>query len=85
MDILYLCGMYQYLGKSCLTGVNSTHQPWYQTVVYFAYWTVLESFNNWNIIKLTNKTTLHEDFEEIYMVVLYGISDNMELLVQAGK
>ena len=43
------------------------------------------SFNNWNTIKLTNKTTLHEDSEDIYMVVLYVISGNMELLLQEGK
>ena len=41
------------------------------------------SYNNWNIIRLTPKSTLFEAFDEIKKVVLDGISENMSSLVQS--
>ena len=46
---------------------------------------MLHCFNNWNIIKISNKTTTSEDFETIHQVILGGISENMFSLVQPGK
>ena len=42
---------------------------------------MLGSFNNWNIVQSTNKTTPSEDFDELYKAVLGGISENMPSLV----
>ena len=42
------------------------------------------SYNNWNIIHLTQKSTPFEAFDEIHQVVLDGISENMASLVQSG-
>ena len=41
------------------------------------YWPLLWSFNNWNIIPLSQKSTPSDEFYEIHQVVLDGISDNM--------
>ena len=57
----------------------------YRPVTDFSYWPVIGSFNNWNIITLSQKATTSEAFEEIHQVVLDGISDNMASLVQSGK
>ena len=46
---------------------------------------VLGVLNNWNIITYSNKNTTSEDFKEINQVVLDGISDNMDSLVQSGR
>ena len=43
------------------------------------------SYNNWNIIHLSPKSTLFEAFEEIHRVAIDGISDNMDSLVKSGK
>ena len=51
----------------------------------FTYWPVLWSFNNRNIIHLSQIATPFEAFEEINKVVIDGISDNMASLVQADK
>ena len=37
------------------SGLDHTKQPRYQPVVYFIYWHMLGSFNNWNIIHFNNK------------------------------
>ena len=60
-------------------------QARYQSVTYCTYWLVLGSYNNWNIIHLTPKSTPFETFYEINQVVLDVISDIMVLLVQSGK
>ena len=62
----------------------STKQARYQPVTNFTYWPVLGSYNNWNIIELTPKLTPFEEFYEIHKVVLDGISENMDSLVQSG-
>ena len=46
---------------------------------------MLFSFNNWNTIQSTNKKTSSEDFYEVNKVVLDGISENMNSLLQLGK
>ena len=45
------------LDKPWVRGSEPTSQPRYQPVEYCTYWPVLGYFNNWNIIKFTNKTT----------------------------
>ena len=40
------------------------------------------SYNNWNIIELTPKSTTFEAFDEIHKVVLDRIIENMASLVQ---
>ena len=60
-------------------------QACYQPVTDFTYWPVLVSYNNLNIIHLSQKSTPFEAFEEIYQVVFDGISDNMASLVQTVK
>ena len=45
---------------------------------------LLDSYNNWNIIHLTPKSTYFEVFDEIHQVVLDVISDNMASLFQSG-
>ena len=49
------------------------------------YYSVLVTYNNWNIIFFTNKITPIEYFNEIYNVVLDVICENMALMVQTGK
>ena len=57
----------------------------YKPVTKCTYRPVLGSFNNSNIIKLSQKSTLSETFDEIHQVIIYGISDNMASLVESGK
>ena len=56
-----------------------------QIVVDCTYWPVLASFNNWNIIHLTNKITSSEDFDDTHKIVLDGKSQHIASLVQLGK
>ena len=51
------------LDKPWVTGFTPQQQPPYQPVTYFTYWAVIGSFNNWNIITLSNKDTTSEAFE----------------------
>ena len=73
------------LDKNWEIGVDFIYQPRYQTVKDLTYWSVLGFFNNWYIIKFSNKSTTGEYFDEVHKVVLYGISENMSLIVQNGK
>ena len=73
------------LDQPWIYGIHSKKQERYKHVTYCTYWTVLGSFNNWNIIHLSQKSTYFEAFEEIHQVVLDGISDNMASLVQYDK
>ena len=57
----------------------------YKPVTNCTYWPVLGSFNNWNIIEISPKSTSSDTFDEIYQVVLDGISDNMASLIESGK
>ena len=80
---------------ACVAFTSMLDQPWIyvipskkqtcnQPVTYCTYWTVPGSYNNFNIIHLTPKSTPLEVFDEIHQVVLDGISDNMASLVQSG-
>ena len=60
-------------------------QEHHQPVPKCTYFPVLGSFNNWNVIQLSHKSTPFDAFDEIHQVVLDGISDNMASLVQSGK
>ena len=42
------------------------------------------SYNNWNIIEPTQKSTPFEAFDEIHKVFIDEISENMASLVQPG-
>ena len=53
-------------------------------VINCTYWPVLGPYNNWNIIHITPKAIPSEAFDDIHQVVLDGISDNMDSLVQSG-
>ena len=73
------------LDQPWISGIPSKKQALYQNVTNFTYWPVLGSYNNWNIIELTPKSTPFEDFDWIHQFVLDGISDNMASLVQPVK
>ena len=73
------------LDKPCISGIPSDEQERYKPVTKCTCWTVLGSFNNWNIIQLSQKSTPSDKFDEIYQVVLNRISDNISLLVESGK
>ena len=70
--------------KHWIYGIPSKKQAHYQPITDCTYWPVMGSYNNWNIIELTPKSTYFEAFDEIYQVVLDGISENMASLVQSG-
>ena len=60
-------------------------QARYQPVMDCTYWSVLGSYNNFNINHLTPKSIPFEAFGEIHQVVLDCISGNMTSLAQSGK
>ena len=63
-------------------GVPPHQQPRYRPFKYCIYWSVLSSFNNWNIIQFSHKAKYSEDDGKINQFVLGGISDNMAALVK---
>ena len=69
------------LDKPWIYGIPSNKQERYKPVTKFIYCPVLRSFNNWNIIQLSQKSTPYDPFDEIHQVVIDGISDNMSSLV----
>ena len=72
------------LDNHWIYGILSKKQARCQPVTNFTYWPVLVSYNNFNIIKITPKSTPFEAFDEIHQVVLGVISDNISSLVQSG-
>ena len=72
------------MDKPWFSGIPSKKQACYKNVTKFTYCPLLGSYNNWNIIELTPKSTPFEAFDEITQVVIDGISENMALLVQSG-
>ena len=68
---------------ACVSCTSMLYKPWIsdiqpeQPVTKCTYWPVLGSFNNWNIIKLSQKSTSYDTFDEIHQVALDGISDNI--------
>ena len=73
------------LDKPCISGIPPDKHERYKPVTKCTYWPILGSFNNWNIIELSPKSTSSETFDEIHQIVLDGISDNMASLVESGK
>ena len=84
-NILSVCLMYVYVRQTMCSCISITTKTALKYVTYFTYWPVIGSFNNWNIITLSNKDTKSEAFERIHQVVIDGISDNMALLVRYVK
>ena len=62
-------------------GIPSDKQERYKPVTKCSYFPVLGSFNDWNIIELSQKSTSSDTFDEIHQAVLDGISYNMASLV----
>ena len=62
-------------------GIPSDKQERYKPVTKCSYFPVLGSFNNWNIIELSQNSTSSDTFDEIHQAVLDGISYNMASLV----
>ena len=73
------------LDKPWIFGIPPDEQEHYKPVTKCTYCPVLGSFNNWNIIQLSQKSTPSDSFDEIHHVVLDGISDNMASFVEPGK
>ena len=73
------------LDKHWIYGITSYKQERYKPVTNFTYLPVLRSFNNWNIIQLSQKSTPSDTFDEIHQVVLDGIIYDMASLVESGN
>ena len=73
------------LDKPWISGIPSDKQKRYKPVTNCTYWPVLVSFDNCNIIHLSQKSTPSDAFDEIYQFFPDGISDNMALLVESEK
>ena len=71
------------LDKPWIYGIPPDEQERYKPVTECTYWTVLRSFNNWNMIQLSQKSTPSDTFDEKHQVVLDEISDNMASLVES--
>ena len=73
------------LYKYFISGIPSDKQERYKPVTKCSYWPLSGSFNNWNIIELSQKSTSIDTFDEIHQIDFDGISDNMALLFESGK
>ena len=80
-----LCCMYINARQTLDIWYTTRKKERYKPVTKCTYWPVLGSFNNWNIIQLSHKSNPYDAFDEIYQVVLDGISENMDLLFESGK
>ena len=69
------------LYKPWMSGILSNKKEHYKPVINCNFFPVIGSFNNWNIILLSQKSTPYEEFDEIHQFFLEGISDNMASLV----
>ena len=65
------------LDKPWIYGITPDAQERYKPITKCTYWPVLGSFNNCKIIRLLQKSIPPDAFDEIYQVVIDGISDNM--------
>ena len=72
------------LDKHLISVILSNKHARYQPVTNCTYSPVLGSYNNWNIIHITPKSTPFEAFYEIHKVVIDRISENMASLFQSG-
>ena len=61
------------LEKPWISGITSDEQNRYKPVISCTYFPVLGTFNNWNVIQLSQKSTPYDAFDEIHQVVLDGI------------
>ena len=73
------------IDKPWIYGIPSDKQERYKLVTKCTYWPLLVSFNNWNIIQLSHKSTPSDAFDEIHQVVLDVISDNIASLFESEK
>ena len=73
------------LDQPWIYGISSKKQSRFQPVTNYTHWPVLGSYNNWNIIHLSQKSINFEAFEEIHHVVFDIMSDKMASLVQSYK
>ena len=73
------------LYKPWISGIPPDEQEHYKSVIKCTYWPALGSFNNCNIIQLSQKSTPSNSFDEIHQDVLDEISGHMASLVQSGK
>ena len=73
------------IDKPWIYAIPSDEKERYKPVTKCTYWPVLVSYNNWNIIQLSQTSTPSDTFDEIHQVVLDGISYNMASLVESGK
>ena len=73
------------LDKPWISVIPSDNQEHYKPVTKCNYWPVLYSFNNWNIIEFSSKSTSSDTFDEIHQFFIDGISDNIVSLVESGK
>ena len=73
------------IGQPWYPGMSAHKQLRYQPVKYCTYWTVLGSFNNWDIIQLSHKETSSQEIDKINQAVLDGVRDNMASLEKYGK
>ena len=71
------------LHKPWIPGIPSDEQERYKSFTKCTYWPVLGSFNNWNIIPLSHKSTASDASDEIHQVVLDEKSDNKVSLVES--
>ena len=70
------------LYKPWISGIPTDSQKRYKPVTKCTYWPVFGSFDNWNIIQLSQKSTPSDIFDKTHHVVLDTISDNMALLLE---
>ena len=54
------------IDKPWISGIPPDEQERYKPVTNCTYWSVLGSFNNWNIIQLSQKLTPSDAFDEIH-------------------
>ena len=69
------------IDKPWISGMPSDEQERYKPVTKCTHLPVLGSFNNWNIIQFSQKSTPSGAFNEIHQVVIDRLSYNMASLV----
>ena len=73
------------IDKPWIYSITPDEQDCYKPVTKCTYWPVLGYFNNCDKIELSKKSTSSDIFHEIHQVVLDGIRDNVDSLVESGK
>ena len=73
------------LDKPSISGIPSDKQEHYKPVTNCTYWPLIGYSNNWNMIQLSKKSSPYDAFDEMHQVVLDGINENMESLVESGE